>query len=265
MTHLHGVAGLPRSGSTLFCNILNQHPQIAATSTSALPAFVSGISEIASGRIETKNLLQRYPDETIARLRGATAAFCAAWHSPLGKPIVFDKSRGWTRMARTFSEINPNGAIIVMVRDLRAVFGSIEKQNAKSGLLRNSPDTLADRFAANFAPDGVIGAPYRWVVSLLDTEPSNVFYIRYEDFVANPAAKMAEVYSVLGIDPHDHDFDNVENTAIDPDGFYLHKYPHQGSGKVEAREPDWPDWVPVHIAQNIMKSAQQYNEFFKYR
>lgn len=33
---IHLMAGLPRSGSTLMCNILNQNPRFHATSTSGI-------------------------------------------------------------------------------------------------------------------------------------------------------------------------------------------------------------------------------------
>jgi sulfotransferase len=264
MQTMHAVAGLPRAGSTLFCNILNQHPDYYATSTSALPAFVRAIGDVASNRIEIKNLLDKYPEETQARLRRVALSICNAWHGSHGRRVVFDKSRGWTMQARTFREINPSGVIICLVRDLRAVFASIEKQNAKSGLLKDTSPILYDRYQFQFSDEGVIGGPFRAIVDLIDTKPGNVFFVRYEDLTREPAETMQRIYSALMLDDFEHDFEDVKNTAIDPDGFYLHKFPHQGSGKVEHRESDWPQWVPEHIAADIMKTAARYNEYFKY-
>ncbi len=43
MKTIHFVAGLPRSGSTLLCNILNQNPKFHATATSGILDIVLAI------------------------------------------------------------------------------------------------------------------------------------------------------------------------------------------------------------------------------
>ena len=43
------------------------------------------------------------------------------------KPYVLDKNRAWGSYYKLINEINPNPKIIFMVRDLRAVFASMEK------------------------------------------------------------------------------------------------------------------------------------------
>ena len=262
--HLHAIGGLPRSGSTLLCNILNQNPRALASSTSALPGFVRALSAIASERVEVRNLLDKFPDQTVARLNHSVGAFCAAWYGWTAANLVFDKSRGWNDQTTAFRDFNPGGVVFVIVRDLRAVFASVERQDRKSGLLRLSPTTIADRYHAAFAPDGVIGAPLRGVMSIVDQRPSNVYYVRFEDLVRDPANMLARIYARIGAEPFEHDFANVENTAIDPDGFYLHKYPHEGTGAVEVRPETWPDILPDWIAADIMKVAKPYNDFFKY-
>jgi sulfotransferase len=261
---LHAIGGLPRSGSTLLCNIINQNPRAKASSTSALPGFVRALSAVASERIEVRNLLDKFPDQTVARLNQSVGAFCAAWYGGTAADLVFDKSRGWNDQTAAFRDLNPGGVVFVIVRDLRAVFASVEKQDRKSGLLRSSPSTIADRYRAAFAPDGVIGAPYRGVMSIVDQRPPNVYFLRFEDLVRRPAEILANIYSRIGAEPFEHDFANVTNTAIDPDGFYLHKFPHEGSGSVEVRPETWPEILPDWIAADIMKAAAPFNEFFKY-
>jgi len=261
---LHAIGGLPRSGSTLLCNLLNQNSRFLASSTSALPGFVRGLSAIASERIEVRNLLERFPDQTVARLNHSVGAFCAAWYGWTDADFVFDKSRGWNDQTTAFRDLNPGGVLFVIVRDLRAVFASVEKQDRKSGLFRSSPTTIADRYRGAFAADGVIGAPLRGVMSIVDQRPENVYYIRFEDLVRRPAEMLSNIYARIGAEPFEHDFANVENTAIDPDGYYLHKFPHEGTGAVEVRPESWPEILPDWIAADIMKAAAPYNEFFKY-
>ena len=45
MKRLYFVAGLPRSGSTLLCNILMQNPAIYASATSGIPEVLRGIRD----------------------------------------------------------------------------------------------------------------------------------------------------------------------------------------------------------------------------
>jgi len=261
---LHGIAGLPRAGSTMLCNVLNQNPAAVASSTSALPGFVRALSGVASNRIEVKNLLDKQPAETVARINEATRAFCFAWYGAHAGKLVFDKSRGWAAMPEAFRDVNPGGVIFVLVRDLRAVFASVEKQNRKSGMLQDKPDSIYDRYRETFSPGGVIGSPLQAIRSLIATRPKNCFYIRYEDFVRDPGKTLGNVYGKIGADGFAHNFQAVENTAIDPDGFYLHKYPHQGCGAVEVRPETWPEIVPQDICADIMQTAKDYNEFFAY-
>ena len=43
MKSLHFLSGLPRSGSTVLAALLNQHPQIKATSTSGLIGIMGAV------------------------------------------------------------------------------------------------------------------------------------------------------------------------------------------------------------------------------
>jgi hypothetical protein len=89
--------------------------------------------------------------------------------------------------------------------------------------------------------------------------------IQYETFVANPQLIMDRIYTAIGEEPYQHDFDNVENTATDVDGIYNYKFPHQGEGKVEVRPDDWREHVPPDIAQLVMQKFAGYNRAFGYQ
>lgn len=90
-----------------------------------------------------------------------------------------------------------------------------------------------------------------------------VLFVSYEALAAHPKQQLANIYNHINEAPYEHDFDNVENTAIDPDYMYLNKFPHQGTGKVEDKT-DWQAFVPQQLAGEIMQTHSAYNQTFGY-
>jgi sulfotransferase len=91
----HAIAGLPRSGSTLLCNLLSQNPAFyAARSTSPLPVLTATISEWFSASIEFKSDLHADPVEAQQRQRLVMQSVLTSWYIRRGAEVVFDKSRG---------------------------------------------------------------------------------------------------------------------------------------------------------------------------
>ncbi len=264
---MHVITGLPRSGSTLLCNILNQNPGFLATSTSELPMFLSQITHSWTGSIDVKNELNRDREATEQKMLRTMRAYVEAWHK--SDKLVFDKSRGWSNNVLMLHKLFPEAKALVMVRDLRNVFASIEKQHRKFPLLDDAQDlkskTLYTRADLMFGPEGVVGGPIIGIEDIIRRKHKNVLFIRFEDFAKNPSNYMTGIYKFLGEDLFEHDFDNVKNTATDPDGFYLHKYPHQGSGKVEQSDPEeWKNFVSDDLAKTIMERFADFNRHFEY-
>lgn len=270
MRAMHVITGLPRSGSTLLANVLNQNPLFWATSTSPLPYMINGVANIASNAIEYKSMLDDNREEAEARLVDSVRAFVATWHNKPGKEVVFDKSRTWASNALVLNQLYPDAKLIVMVRDLRAVFASVEKQHRRSPILDDSGSIQAkaifDRADKMFSPEGLIGMPIIGVEDLIRRNPKSVIWVQYESFARNPKMVMERIYAELGEEGFIHDFENVQNTAEDPDGFYLWKYPHTGSGKVSNDLIDeWKQFVSEDLAATIMQRFAFYNNSFGYK
>lgn len=266
---LNVITGLPRSGSTLLTNILNQNPKFFASSTSCVPQFVNGLSFNWSNSIEIKSMLDKDPDATNKRMRDTARATVEAWYAVENKEIIFDKSRAWASSSLLLQDIFPEAKIIVTVRDLRNVFASVEKQHRKNPILDESTNliekTIYNRADKMFSAEGLIGAPILGIEDLARRKPNGVIYVMYESFVQNPQVVMDRIYQEIGESPFDHDFDNVVNTSTDPDGFYLNKYPHKGEGKVEPGDPDeWKKYLSPDLGNTIMTRFADFNKFFGY-
>jgi len=267
---LHVIAGLPRAGSTLLCNVLNQNPRFWSTSTSAMPGMLGTISNFWSNSIEVKNLLEKEKDKTDLRMLNSMRSFVNEWHRrDDGKEVIFDKSRGWAHYFLLIQKLFPDAKIIVPVRDLRGIFASIEKQHRKNPILDLAADGVAkgiyQRADQMFGVQGMIGHCIEGVYDLMRRKPKGVIYLGYETFSESPGVVMDRIYDELGEEKFKHDFDNVVNTAIDCDGHYLNKYPHKGEGKIEpCNREEWKDYISPDLAQTIMSKFVDYNQLFGY-
>lgn len=262
MERFHAIGGLPRSGSTLLCNVLNQNPRFFASSTSVVGQTVLSTAAYISGQPETRSALASDPDGTHRRFVAALRGIVRGWYSETSQPVVFDKSRAWNVNALGLSQMFPDARLIIMVRDLRAVFASIEKQHQKNALL--GADTIAHRAKSMFGPNGMIGGPISGVEDILRRRAKNVTLIKYETFVANPLVVLRNLYASLGEEWFEHDVDHVENTATDLDALWLNKFPHEGAGKVAPPPDDWSSWISHDIAGNIMRDFAAFNGAFGY-
>lgn len=275
---MHNVGGLPRTGSKLLCNILNQNPNYHATAESTLPIFVSAVSNVASMCPEFRTEL-RHRDRGEELFRRSVQAFQDVWHQQPPGTTIFDKSRLWTMNPLLHGSIWPDGKSICCVRDLRAIFASFEKHHRKNAFLDDLPPqarkTITARALWFFSPEGMIGSPLAGIQDILrrnlhksiEGRLASVFFWKYEEFIANPEAYMAALYEFLGDEPFAHDFGDVENVYDDPDWQHMWKVPHESGGPVKTPEEIKDEWRPFFapdVAEAIQRRFSWYNEQFGY-
>lgn len=258
------IMGLPRSGSTLLCNILSQNPTFAVEHTSPLPALLRTMVTVWSQSPDTKGgLVPERRDETEAKLLRCARSFCDSWNGT--EKVPFNKSRNWALNLLPLWQIYPDSKVIVLVRDLREVFASFEKQQRKFPLLDENPTLDITQRAINmFSSQGMIGGPLKGIEDIL-ARRQEVHWVKYEDFVRHPMEAMERLYCYLDQPSFDHDFEDVVNTATDPDHLYLNKFPHKGEGKVKASPPGWPNMMSANLANSIMAGFPWFNQRFGYQ
>lgn len=264
------ITGLPRSGSTLLCNVLNQNPDFYASSTSPLPEMLSLMVNRFSNSPEIQAGLIKDSDEMTARCNAVLTAIIESWYADQDDKIVFDKSRGWTFNALLLEQLCAGAKIIVTVRDLRGVFSSVEKQHRKNPVFDASPGpvdkTIFARADAMFSPTGIIGQCAVGVEDVVRRFGDQVYLLHFESLTADPEGKLKEIYNFLEIPYFAHDFDNIENTAEDVDALYLNKFPHEGSGKVKPADVhEWQEYVTPDLASLIQGRYPAYNQFCGYQ
>ena len=260
------VAGLPRSGSSLMCQLLGQHPDVYSTGQSSP---LCGAIEMFRRNISDSNFLLSQLDNDLelvhSRLLASIRGLINGWFEETDLPIVVDKNRGWLKMVQMMNVIDPDFQMIVCVRDPRQIMGSIEKQHAKTRLLdfgdQTDAHTISNRMSKLFNDDGVIGGPLKSIEHMQDIEDEDIrgrlCYVMYEQLVSSPADSMSFIFNWLGIGDHRIDPDDLEVKPGEADSYYRYKYTHRTYKTIRTQEPHV---LPFRIEEEILR---QFSWFFK--
>lgn len=236
------VTGLPRSGSTLLCQLLGIHPQIYSTGHSS--PLSQTLNQLRHNLSDNDFLLSQLDgdfERGYQRLLNAYRGFINGWFAETDQPWVVDKNRGWLTQLETVHALDPECKMLVCVREPAQIYGSIEAQHQKT-LLLDFPDHLANltrhaRADKLFANDGLIGSPLNAIIAVQDVpQPlqKHLYYVVFEHLVQDPVAVMQDIYRWLGLpteafNPHD-----LPVKAHESDSYYRFKYSHQTRKRISA-------------------------------
>lgn len=265
--HLIYITGLPRSGSTLLCQLLAHHPQIYSPGKSS--PLCQAIVQLRYYLSDTEFLLSQL-DENVQfahqRLINAFRGFINGWFAETDKTWVVDKHRGWLNQLDTVILLDPPCRMLVCVRELGQIYGSIETQHQKT-LLLDFPDHLAnlsrfDRADKLFAHDGVVGAPLRAIESLQDlpeTLQKRLYFVVFEDLIDSPQQVMSGIYTWLGLPETPFDPQNLQIQNGESDSHYRCKYPHTTHASIQ---PPSPHLISPRIQRELQQNFPWYYQTF---
>jgi sulfotransferase len=263
-----GVTGLPRAGSTLVCQLLAQHPEIACEGlTSPLCNVVLGIRRMISNDQFFLAQLDQSFERSYGHLASAMQGFLRGWNRDCGKKVVVDKNRAWLHAVELLLQIEPQAKLIVCLRELGQIYGSIEAQHQRT-ILMDFIDHLADfdrfgRAEMLLSKDKAIGAPLISLHAIPDLPKAaqeRLYFLRFEDLLERPAELMAQIYGWLGVAPLRIDPDKLTIMgSAESDSHYGMKYPHTQSGRVV--KPSKHE-VPPRIQAHIEATCAWYYHFF---
>lgn len=264
------VTGLPRSGSTLLCQLLGMHPEFYSLIHSSP---LSGTLENMRHHLSDSPFLlsQLDVDFSLAytRLVNSYRGFINGWTEESDLPYYVDKNRGWLGMLQTVKLLDPDYKMLVCVRDPIQLFGSIESQHQKTVLI-DFPDHInanSSWYRADvlFAPQGVVGGPIRAIENMQDISKEygaekQVYFVIFERLVMDPVGEMSRIFEWLG----------APNWVIDPnaltvkphetDSYYRFKYTHNTHSKINELKAHF---VPMRVAKEIyLKFRWLYDYFY---
>lgn len=231
MKKLFFISGLPRSGSTLLCNILSQNPEVFVSKAT------SGCHDVLFGVRNQWDRLIEHQAEGVDhnQLRRVLSSIINNYHTT-DKNIVFDKGRGWLSLIEMIEFIlEQSPKIIVPVRNITEILSSFEKLWRKSTGFSQWNFEQNDYFKAQTVEGRCdiwstssqpIGLAYNRVKDAISRGyKDKLFFLEFDYLTAYPKQTMQMVYHYLELPYFDHNFDNIEQyTQEDDDG--VHRIPN---------------------------------------
>jgi sulfotransferase len=216
-------SSLPRAGSTLISNIIAQNPMFYCTPTSGLASLILNSKRIYNNSSEFK--AQDSKEMENCFLSFAKHGMHGYFKGVTNKLHILDKSRDWAINYGLLEKIQDKPKVICMVRDVRAIYSSMEKNFRKnphkenhvqnpSKLVGTTLDKRIDLWADGL-PVGIAMDRLKDVFQQgLD---KHILFIRYEDLMSKPNDVMNRVYDYLHVDRFEHSFDKIQQLTHEDD------------------------------------------------
>jgi sulfotransferase len=261
------ISGLPRAGSTLLCQLLDLHPAIDSPGHSSP---LCGILLAMRRQWSDSDFLLAQLDvdfeRAYARLARAWDGFVAGWFADTERPWAVDKNRAWLGQIDTLAAFDPEFRMLICVRELGQILGSIEARHAATPLL-DFPDHLAQlsRYARAdklLGAEGVIGAPLKAIDAVQDQPESRqrqLYYVVFEQLVREPVAVLTDIHRWLELAPTPFDPHQLPVRPHESDSHYRCKYPHRTHSRIH---PPAPHPVPTRIARELRRNFKDFYRTF---
>lgn len=262
---------MPRSGSTLLQNILGNNPEIYATPTSGVLDML-----VSCKKIYTENSAFRAQDEE--EMKSAFLMFCrygieGYFRGLTDAPYAIDKSRGWGINWGFLNAFYPNPKIVCMVRDLRDIVASMEKNFRKyPEKWDNSQDehnptgmTIAERVKwwMNRKP---VGSTLKSLRDTIDRKYADkMLFIRFEDLTANPEKEMRKVYDFLNLPYYSVDYQSIKQVTHEDDKFHGRYGDHKIKPYVGPIQSHSSELIGPYICNKLYEHNKWYFDYFGYK
>jgi sulfotransferase len=264
-------SSLPRAGSTLFQNLISDNPNFYCTPT-------SGLADLILNSKNTYNHSQAILAQDKEQMEKAFLGFCRAgmqgyFNNLTDKPYVLEKSRDWGVNYGLLNMINPEPKIVCMVRDLRSIYASMEKNFRKNphkeNHIQNAPQlvgtTLRKRIDiwANGVPVGVSIDRLRDIID--QKIDKKILFIRYEDLMSNPENEIKRFYDYIGLPYYqEHQFENVTQHTHENDTIHGIYGDHTLRPKFERKPDDFEEVLGYQNCIDIKNTYQWFYDYFGY-
>ena len=264
MKKLNLIAGLPRAGTTLVCQILNSNPDFHVTPTSGVIDILKNIRSTFSHN-PTWKAQDRI--ELMPNIKEGLNGFLNGFF--FDKDVVFDKCRGWSNNLNLLDKIrgNEDTKIIWFYRDPVEIVGSIEAQHQKTILLENADEagapaafmTLDRRIGTFINNDSIISYPVEILKDAIEMGYADrIMFVKYYDLTNNTQKTLDEIHDFIGEKHYKYNLNDVRQTTNEWDGTYNYKFMHKiKEGKIQWKKADIT--LPAKYVSIISERFQALN------
>lgn len=247
------MSGLPRSGSTLLTALLNQNPEIHASTNSPLLDTIHYTEEYLLYKSEQYKANPK--PECASKVLSSIAP---NYYFNTQKPIIIDKSRGWVNQIQHIQDyITPEPKIICMVRNLQDIMVSflslIEKSTLVSFidevLIRNNLELTNDnRCDFLMSPSGIIGMSYHALLEAYRKgNQKYMLMVEYDNLMNNPQGELNRIHSFLNIPYYSYNFTDIKTKEDENDIVYGLENMHTVRNKLEKINRDNSKYLSEYI------------------
>ena len=261
---LHFVSGLPRSCSTLLCNLLAQNPRVHATPTSALHEIGYIARQVfqtdEAKAVDMKQVLEpMYLDYVKA---GCENAF----NSITERPVVVDKCRSWLGHLDQLFKIWPDGKVVVPVRDVRGILASMEKKRQQhpsvfTSVEQQNPQnwTTIEKRVQGWLQIPPIGIALERLYEAKSRFGSRLLFIHAEKLTTRPQETMNMIWRYLGEEGFTHNVSHVEQYTFENDiGFPYGD--HVVRHEITPLVADWNHLLGRHLSDHLALKFSWVND-----
>lgn len=263
-------SSLPRAGSTLFQNIMGQNPDFYVTPT-------SGVLELVFAARGNYTNSPEFKAQDSELMRNGFLNFCKEgmygyYNGITDRKYVMDKSRGWGIHYDFLNTIHPQPKIICLVRDLRDIFASMEK-NYRAHPEKQDPildwskmqGTTVPKRIDIWAQNPPVGMAIERLTEMFRTGISNkVHFVKFEDLCLYPEVTMRGVYEYLELPNFNHDFDNIEQITKEDDEVYGVFGDHKIRTKLEPVRSKAKELLGRDVTDWIYNNYKWFYDQFRY-
>lgn len=224
MKNIFFLSSLPRSGATTLLNILAQNPDMHVSSVSGLVEMLNG----AKDKLKLPEFFFQDGKTNSSQLTGFCEAAVQGFYKDVDKKYIIDKNKKWGMYRNFVDTFYPNPKIVYIIRDLREVIASMEKQFRRNQAITDSiriPDEMkgtnlpkrVDIWMANTTLGLALESLNDIVRQGYDDK---ILFVKYEDLCLYPESELTRIYQYLEIPHFDHDFDSITKVVKEDDEIY---------------------------------------------
>jgi len=245
MKTIHFVSGLPRSCSTLLCNLLAQNPKFHSSSSSGLIDLIYPARKNLVDCLEFKSM--NPADSEAMFLDWARGGILNAYNSLTNRPTVFDKGRSWLGYLDLLFQLFPEAKVIVTVRDIRGILTSIEKKRKSHPAYFIGEEanqlhyTTIEKRVQSWLSTPILGIPIERLRDATNSFKHKLCFVHAEELTTKPENVMKNIYSYLEEEYYSHDFNNIEQYTKEHDGVWWPIGDHSIKKNIMQIQTNWDE------------------------